>query len=146
MISKDRSINIFAGLTRDVDTVSSRLESGGINTTVLAPLNSVMSALPRKPWEDPEDYEKLGTQAYEGLSGSDRAQQNMKRFVEAHVVLQSPWEEGQKAKTMGGSELWWEKKDGVKMIQPGDIEVDNVSDKVANGEVWLIKGVVNYAK
>jgi len=29
-------------------------------------------------------------------------------------------------------------------IQPGDIEVSSVASKVANGEVWIIKGVVNY--
>lgn len=29
-------------------------------------------------------------------------------------------------------------------IQPGDIEVSSVASKVANGEVWIVKGVVNY--
>ena len=30
-------------------------------------------------------------------------------------------------------------------IQPGDIEVSSVASRVSNGEVWIIKGVVNYA-
>lgn len=29
-------------------------------------------------------------------------------------------------------------------VQPGNIEVSNVADTVANGEVWILKGVVNY--
>jgi len=31
------------------------------------------------------------------------------------------------------------------MIQPGNIEVVQVADKVSNGEVWVIAGVLNYA-
>lgn len=29
-------------------------------------------------------------------------------------------------------------------VQPGNIEVSSVAEKVANGEVWVLKGVVNY--
>lgn len=29
-------------------------------------------------------------------------------------------------------------------IQPGNIEVSSIAEKVANGEVWVLKGVVNY--
>jgi hypothetical protein len=30
-------------------------------------------------------------------------------------------------------------------IQPGNIEVSSVASKVYNGEVWILKGVRNYA-
>lgn len=72
--------------------------------------------LPRKPWEDPEDYDKLGADAYEGPEGEGRAQNNLRRFVEAHVVPVSPWKEGEKVKTLAGGEVWWEGKDGVKYV------------------------------
>lgn len=29
-------------------------------------------------------------------------------------------------------------------IQPGNVEVLSVADKVANGQVWIIKDVLNY--
>ena len=29
-------------------------------------------------------------------------------------------------------------------IQPGDIEVSSIADKVSHGEVWVIKGCLNY--
>ena len=29
-------------------------------------------------------------------------------------------------------------------IQPGDIEVSSVASRVSNGEVWILKGVLNY--
>ena len=29
-------------------------------------------------------------------------------------------------------------------IQPGSIEVSSVASRVSNGEVWILKGVLNY--
>ncbi|KAK3110542.1 hypothetical protein LTR53_015058, partial [Teratosphaeriaceae sp. CCFEE 6253] len=145
VIGNQRLINIFAGFTRDIAAVATRLDASLLNTTVLAPSNSAIGALPRKPWEDPEDYAELGAVAYEGQSGSDRASRNLQRFTEAHLVPVSPWQEGEKVKTLAGTELWWEKKDGRAVIQPGAVEVDRVVSRVANGEVWMLKGVLNYA-
>lgn len=116
VIGKERVINIFAGFTRDVESISRRLEDGQQNTTVLAPLNSEIQKLPRKPWEDPKDYEALGEQAYDGSSGEERAQRNLRRFAEAHIIPASPWKEGEKVASLGGGKLWWEEKDGTKMV------------------------------
>jgi len=49
VIGKERTINIFAGFTRDIDSISERLNDNEQNTTVLAPLNSAFQKLPRKP-------------------------------------------------------------------------------------------------
>lgn len=116
VISRERIINIFAGFTRDIDNISKRLEDNGVNTTVLAPLNSEIQKLPRKPWEDPKDYEELGANAYGGSDGESRAHRNLRRFVEAHVVPVSPWKEGEKVETVGGGKLWWDSKDGKKTV------------------------------
>jgi hypothetical protein len=164
VLGNDRSINIFAGFTRDFATISQRFEDSSLNTTILAPVNSAIMRLPRKPWEDPEDYDRLGPNAYEGVPGEERAQKNLRRFVEAHVVPASPWKEGEKLKTLAGGEVWWESKDGIKVVriisilstcqrligfflqvQPGNIEVGSVASKVYNGEVWILKSVRNYA-
>lgn len=147
VMGRDRSINIFAGFTRDIASISSRLDDSSKNSTVLAPRNSAVEKLPRKPWEDPKDYDALGANAYEGEDGQDRAHRNLRRFVEAHVVPVSPWPENEKVKTLldGDREIWWEMKDGVKVIQPDGIEVDSVAGSVGNGELWILKGVRNYA-
>ena len=116
VIGKERVISIFAGFTRDIDSISKRLDTNDHNTTVLAPLNSELQKLPRKPWEDPEDYNELGANAYQGQSGEDRAQRNLRKFVEAHVIPVSPWKEGEKVGSIGGGKLWWEEKDGKKMV------------------------------
>lgn len=145
VLSKDRSINVFAGFTRDIDTVEKRLSDEGQNTTILAPVNSAITSLPRKPWESNEEYEKLGTNAYEGAAGEDRAHANLRRFVEEHIVPVRPWAEGKKVKTMGGSEVWWEKKGDKQLIQPGNIEVSSVASSVGNGEIWILKEARNYA-
>lgn len=165
VIGKERVISIFAGFTRDIDSISKRVNDNSQNTTVLAPLNSALQRLPRKPWEDPEDYNAMGEGAYEGASGEDRAQRNLRRFAEAHIVPVSPWKEGEKVNTMRGGEVWWEAKDGNKVVrcwldssliggwtddlclqvQPGNIEVSSIANRVSNGEVWIVKECLNYA-
>ncbi|KAI9813366.1 MAG: Transcriptional regulatory protein sin3 [Thelocarpon impressellum] len=144
VIGIESSINIFAGFTRDIESVSKRLEDGSQNTTVLAPLNSAVTAQPRKPWEDARDYAFVGEAAYDGSEGEDRATANLRRYVEAHLVPVSPWKEGEKVQSIGGAKLWWEIRDGKKVIQPGGIEVSSVANKVANGEVWTIEGVIKH--
>ncbi len=116
VISSERHIGIFSGFTRDIGSVSKRLEDGGQNSTILAPDNTYVTKLPRKPWEDPKDYEELGTNAYAGDEGEDRAHRNLRRFVEAHIVPESPWPEGKKTQTLVGSTVWWESKEGKKFV------------------------------
>ena len=120
VIGKTQNIAIFGGLTRDVDAVSGRLDDAAQNATVLAPDNTVMRNLKRKPWEDPEDYKSFGANAYDGSSGEDRATKNLMRFVQKHIVTESPWEEGKKVKTLAGTEVWWENKDGKKKVSQTD--------------------------
>lgn len=118
VMGRDRSINIFAGFTRDIESIARRLDDSSKNSTVLAPLNSAIEKLPRKPWEDPRDYGAFGANAYEGEDGQERAQRNLRRFVESHIVPVSPWAENQKARPIGSdSDIWWEEKDGVKVVR-----------------------------
>lgn len=114
VMGRDRSINIFAGLVRDVEAASRRLDDAAQHSTVLAPRNSAVEALPRRPWEDPDDYGRLGADAYEGDEGRERAARNVRRLVEAHVVPVHPWREGERVATMGGEggEVWWEERQG----------------------------------
>ena len=143
VLGNQESISIFAGFTRDIDSVSARLDTKTLNTTLLAPRNAAITSLPRKPWEDPRD----GANAYDGQAGEDRAHSNLRRFTEAHVISASPWEEGVKEKSLGGEVYWWEKKDSGKVVvMPGSVEVERIVSRVANGEVWLLKGVLNCAE
>jgi len=117
VMGRDKSINVFAGFTRDVECIEARLDDSKVNTTVLAPLNSAIEKLPRKPWEDPRDYGALGADAYEGEDGLERAQRNLRRFVEAHIVPRSPWPENDKAQVVGGGrDIWWESQGNKKIV------------------------------
>ncbi|KAF2662822.1 hypothetical protein K491DRAFT_724466 [Lophiostoma macrostomum CBS 122681] len=140
VIGKTQSIGIFSGLTRDIGAVSDRLNDAHQNATVLAPDNSAMKNLDRKPWEDPKDYQTLGATAYEGGEGEDRANRNLRRFVESHIVPESPWEAGKKVNTLAGNEIWYETKGGKTKIQPQGVEVTSIADEVANGQVWILSG------
>lgn len=116
VLPKTKGINIFAQMTRDFDSISSRLNDASRNITVLAPRNSAVQDLPRKPWEDPEDYAKFGdVNAYEGTDGQERARRNLRRFVEAHIVPVSPWRAGEEVESLGGEKLKWT-KEGDKII------------------------------
>ena len=136
IIGKHRSISIFSSLTRDVPAATTLLEDPTRNATVLAPLNSALQHLQRKPWEHERDYEAFGTEeaAYAGAAGSARAASNLERFILGHFVTRSPWGEegkdkGGKVRTLGGvhsgsdssndlvgkaetKEIWWVKRDG----------------------------------
>jgi hypothetical protein len=119
VLPRSQSIGIFSSFCNDVPSVSDMLASTARNLTVLAPEDSEIKKLPRKPWEDPTDYDRLGAEAYEGQSGVDLAQKNLRRFVEAHVVGTSPWAEGEKAKRLSGEggDIWWESnKEGKKVV------------------------------
>ncbi|OQD88758.1 hypothetical protein PENANT_c003G05615 [Penicillium antarcticum] len=145
VLPKTKGINIFARLTRDFEPIASRLNDASKNMTVLAPRNSAIQALPRKPWENPEDYRKFGeVNAYEGQDGQDRAKHNLERFVKAHLVPASPWRVGEEVDTLAGEKLKWTKEGDKIFIQPGNIEVDSVAEKVSNGEVWILNDVINY--
>lgn len=141
-----RSINIFAQLTRDIASVTARLSTNtaAANTTLLAPLNSAMQDLPRKPWED-RPGDKTGVSAERN---EEKASENLRRFVEAHVVPASPWKIGEdgKVETLGGGEVWWEEREGKRVVcgKGFEVEVGDVVGTVGNGEIWAIKGVVNY--
>jgi hypothetical protein len=144
ILPKTRQINIFASLTRDISSVAGRLQSTDPkdNTTLLAPLNSAMQNLPRKPWEDrPDDKSSVRAE-----SNEDKAAQNLQRFVQEHIVPTSPWKEGKdgKIKTLGGQELWWERDGDRRVIMPHALVVDGILGRVGNGEIWAVKGIVNY--
>ncbi|KAL2831769.1 hypothetical protein BDW59DRAFT_139996 [Aspergillus cavernicola] len=147
VLPKTRGINVFASLTRQFECVESRLNDPSQNVTVLAPRNNAIQDLPRKPWENPNDYEEFGEmKAYEGDEGRDRARRNLERFVSAHIVVQSPWKEGEEAETLGGDKLSW-RKDGDKIsIEPSGIQVESIAEHVSNGEVWILNGVINYSQ
>ncbi|OAR02851.1 hypothetical protein LLEC1_04642 [Akanthomyces lecanii] len=144
-LGSNRAVTSFSSFARQHGATEDRLGSDADKTTVLAPLNSAVEALARKPWENEREMGELGTNAYEGDGGKARADANLCRFVEAHLVTQSPWPAGTKAKTMAGREVWWEEReDGKRVVMPDKVEVDKVAIEVGNGQIWLLKGVLKF--
>ncbi|KAJ6257827.1 hypothetical protein Dda_7616 [Drechslerella dactyloides] len=144
-LSVQREVSIFAETVRGVHVVEERLDDKNLNTTVLAPLNSAMARLPRKPWEDP-DPENNVQGAFAGLDGEKRAASNLERFAKAHMIPVSPFNENEKVQTLEGTTVWWSTVDGVPKIFPGGIPVKEIKRSVPNGQVWTIAGVINYAR
>jgi len=145
----DKQISIFSGFTRSIESISEQLQDRDRNTTVLAPSNVAISRLPRKPWEEPDDGGdgdgRASTDIFAGIQGEDRATRNLRRFVEAHCVGVAPWPERAKVRSLEGVEIWWEAApNGRRRIMPDDIEVLQVKDDVANGQLWVLDDVLNY--
>lgn len=116
ILNKERDINAFASLARQIESVSDRIDNGSKNTTILAPSNVAVQQLPRKPWESPIDYEMHGQEdAYAGKQGRERADDNLKKFVEMHVLPESPWAEDVKLETLGGAKISWKKGEDGKI-------------------------------
>ncbi|KAG5944009.1 hypothetical protein E4U59_007699 [Claviceps monticola] len=136
-IGPHRSISSFSSFTRMNAFLATLLADLSANLTVLAPLNSAIESLPRKPWEGSSDDT-------DGADGPDRASRNMDSFLRAHLLGVAPWREGQKVKTLGGREIWWEGRAGVRVVCPDGIEVERVGGRVGNGELWILKGVLKY--
>lgn len=49
--------------------------------------------------------------------------------------MKNLWEKGEKVKIIGGWDVWWEEKDGKKVVMLDGVEVDCVVNQVVNGEV-----------
>lgn len=116
ILSKVREINIFASLTRDFESLSNRLEDGSQNVTVLAPTNTAIEELPHKPWENPNDYTTYGeSEAYAGEAGRERATDNLKKFVAAHIIVGGSWPEKKEIPNLTGQKIYWEKDENGKI-------------------------------
>ena len=75
--------------------------------------------MPRKPWEDADDYTTFGAEAaYTGSDGEERARRNTRGFVEVHVLPVGGWEKGTKVEGLGGKMVWWEERDGKRIVNP----------------------------
>ncbi|KAK6330270.1 hypothetical protein TWF730_004765 [Orbilia blumenaviensis] len=145
-LSVQRDVSIFSEMVRGLTDhqVLGRLEDKGQNTTVLAPLNSAMRSLPRKPWEDPDPRNNVEG-AFLGHDGEKRAAENLERFVKAHIVPVSPFKENERVQTLEGVTVWWTTENGITKLYPGGIQVKEVKSPVPNGQIWTLAGVVPYA-
>ena len=73
---------------------------------------------------------------YEGGDGEEKANENLRRFVEGHLVVSDgEWKAGEKKTTVGGREIWWEEKEDGRVVMPDHVAVEKVGQRVANGEV-----------
>ncbi|EFW13785.1 hypothetical protein CPSG_09652 [Coccidioides posadasii str. Silveira] len=146
ILSKTREVNIFASLTREFEYLSNQLENKSKNAIVLAPTNIAIENLSHKPWESTRHYVNFGErEAYVGKNGEERAADNLKTFVEAHIIPSKTWSEEKEASTLAGQKLIWRKDEtGKSYIYPGHIGIKRIAGQVSNGEVWVLDGVIEH--
>jgi uncharacterized surface protein with fasciclin (FAS1) repeats len=144
VLGPNRALTTFSSLARRSVSTDALLADPAADPplTVLAPGNSAFEALPRKPWEQPPG----AAGSTSGDDGKGRADDNLQRLVDAHIIRAKAWGQGDKAETLAGREVWWEERDGKKMVMPDEVEVDRVASRVGNGELWILRGVLNYER
>ena len=55
-----------------------------------------------------------------------------------------------KARTLADTEVWVEEREGNgeggkrRFVMPDGVQVQRVAEKVGDGEVWILDGVLNY--
>jgi hypothetical protein len=108
VLTQCSTVRVFYGLLRDVDDVYDRLSDESQQTMVLAPQDSAMVQLQRKPWETLNDFETFGQKPYEGDDGKERADKNLKRFVKEHVLDTGFMSENTAVKNLNGGSVWYD--------------------------------------
>lgn len=133
-----RQCTIIGDYVRSAQTVSDRMVDSQRQTLILAPINSAIVSLPRKPWQDgPENAQDPRVDV---MRNDDRASKNIEAFVDRHVIPMFPVEAGTTARNLAGQTLLFEIKDGDKYIDGKHKVLD---EKLAsNGAIWVISGVI----
>lgn len=142
VIPIDRSLTIYSDLVRTSADIQGAFGDAKKRFVVLAPQNSAIVALGRKPWDDrPDDTD---SRRFQGQGGEDRAQENIMRFVQAHILTAERFDEGDRATNLLGEKLYWKRDaDGKKRIYPGGIAVVSERNTAVNGDIWVLDGVIN---
>lgn len=141
LLTRLKSVQIFHGYIREVDSVYERLSNESKKSIVLAPQDSSLVDLLRKPWESLDDYAEFGVQSYEGKAGKDRADKNLQRYVKEHVVDSGFMTQDSKYENLNGNPVWYEiLKDGnEKYLHPSNVHIESIH-QVKNGAVWILSG------
>ncbi|KAK9472947.1 uncharacterized protein V1510DRAFT_415620 [Dipodascopsis tothii] len=139
----DREISIFAGLVRQIEDLMLRLQDPEAETVVLAPSNTAMQALSRKPWEDEE-----GAVRQSPTDEERHAMENIRKFVMSHVISSGRLEHpGEHLGCDQGFEIWYEEESDKRYVYSSkseDVKAELLNYKsTGNGEVWTLSGVLN---
>jgi uncharacterized surface protein with fasciclin (FAS1) repeats len=122
-----------------------RLADDSTNSTLLAPTNSALQTLPRKPWEDKAEDGQVtrhgSKNSFWNKEAEDKARKNIEEFVASHLVTKYPIEEGKQLPTLKGTYISYKVKGGEKFIDPGNIKALGERE-AANGAIWVLDGVI----
>ncbi|BFZ61940.1 hypothetical protein YB2330_003018 [Saitoella coloradoensis] len=136
LISIDKSLSIFGDLCRQYTHIEHLLEDPLAHITLIVPNNNAFTSLARKPWDTPTPSEP------EIHITEDIDADRKRLFIERHLVLDDGLEEGKRYHTIGGEvEVFFEEKEGVRKLFPGELKVLKV-ETAGNGVLWVVDGVV----
>lgn len=146
VIGIDKRASIMSDYALAVDDVARRLSDPDRRTLILAPLNSAIVALPRKPWLGDANAD-TNTEEVDTQRDEASADRNIARFVQDHVVDGFPIGAGSSVTTLSGQTLKVVQDDENEkkvLIQDGAGVSHRVlaTQTASNGAIWLLDGVL----
>ena len=127
LLTRSKS-SIFYGYIRESTSISTRLANPLEKTTILAPLNSAILSLARKPHQGPPESVEGHVEGYAGSreDEQDRADY-LENWIKRHMIEgKVDFAEGREYETLhDGEKVSFVKGDGVVKykVMPGDVEV-----------------------
>ncbi|GAA6014193.1 hypothetical protein JCM10207_006128 [Rhodosporidiobolus poonsookiae] len=144
VLTRSRQARIMFDYLRDSAQVSTVLVDPSGSSTVLAPVDSAILALARKPHEGPESFDEPDIRSNEE---ERRRAEYLEQWVKAHLVLEKVdleadgWD-GKEYTTMAGSTVRFATSDADgRKVLPGDVEVVG-EEQASNGKVLYLRGTL----
>ncbi|CAI4342919.1 AHL_G0011270.mRNA.1.CDS.1 [Saccharomyces cerevisiae] len=133
-LSLVKEVQIFAGYVRnDVETYN-KISDPNEDLIVIAPTNGAISQLTSKPWQFPNNIDKLESEGATEKELDMAIQENISKFVRSHIVVYN--EDKNSYKRVGP---------GCTLLQSIDFTEGKRSDSELDGDILLKKeGEVYY--
>ncbi|BGP14712.1 hypothetical protein JCM10213_002759 [Rhodosporidiobolus nylandii] len=148
LLTRSKTARMFYGYSRDSAAVSTLLLDSTGSVTVLAPTDSAITALARKPHQGPPPRNADGGEVRASVEDERAAAEYLERWCKAHIVLErvqleeDGWEEREYATMAGTMVRFARSADGKgRTLLPGDVEVVG-EETASNGKVLYLQGTV----
>ncbi|GAA5996132.1 hypothetical protein JCM5350_000498 [Sporobolomyces pararoseus] len=150
LLTRSKNSRIFYDYLRDSSSVSTRLANPLESTTILAPVNSAIIALERRPHQGPPEPAGGYVQGYAGSRQDEQERADyLEKWIKRHLIagkVDLEEESKEYESLLGGDKVSFARKDqegqaGYK-VMPGDVQVVEI-EQASNGVIFYLQGTLN---
>ncbi|GAA5958727.1 hypothetical protein JCM3765_006018 [Sporobolomyces pararoseus] len=149
LLTRSKNSRIFYDYLRDSSSVSTRLANPLESTTILAPVNSAIIALERRPHQGPPEPAGGHVEGYAGSREDEQARADyLEKWIKRHLIsgkVDLEVESKEYETLQGGDKVTFvrNQKDGQTgyRVMPGDVEVVEI-EQASNGVIFYLQGTL----